>query len=56
VSPEELERVRARLGAAGVICPRCEATLETYLDGTKCKAFLDEMCPGFVAVEEACSP
>lgn len=34
----------------GVICKRCGATLASYAD--KCDAALDQLCPGFNAIEK----
>lgn len=42
--------VEAKLGT-GVICDRCHATCDTFAD--QCSADLSEMCPGFIAIEEA---
>jgi hypothetical protein len=45
------ERLYVERRLTGCICDRCHATLATYAE--KCPARLDEICPGFVAIEAA---
>lgn len=42
--------VEAKFGGA-VICNRCQATLVTFADA--CTADLGDMCPGFLAIDDA---
>jgi hypothetical protein len=48
-----IERIE-RLLAGSVICDRCGATLEQF--ATRCGAELTDLCPGFVAIDEAGRP
>ena len=48
---EKLDRVDQLLGGGRVICDRCGATLENW--GTHCTAELTELCPGFLAIDDA---
>ena len=47
---DEREFVERSLGDS-VICSRCSATLRAYADA--CTADLQELCPGFLAIEQA---
>lgn len=47
---DERAFVECSLGDS-IICQMCNATLKTYADA--CTADLQEMCPGFIAIEKA---